>query len=61
MYGRELDQNELISKFLRKFLTFELMPLNEDEIEGQVRDYEPFRTDTENSKLHLREFLKQLI
>jgi len=34
LYQRELDLNELISKFLRKFLTYELMPLNENEIEG---------------------------
>jgi len=34
LYQRELDQNELISRFLRKFLTYELMPMNENEIEG---------------------------
>jgi hypothetical protein len=34
LYQRELDQNELISKFLRKFLTYELMPMNENEIDG---------------------------
>lgn len=27
LYTRELDAHELIAKFLRKFLTFELMPL----------------------------------
>ena len=30
MYPRELEQNELLSKYVRKFLTFELMPLQED-------------------------------
>ena len=32
-YSRELDENELISRFLKKFLTYELMPFKEDEIE----------------------------
>lgn len=41
-YGRELDQNEIIAKFLKKFLTFELYPFNENEVEQQVRAYEPF-------------------
>jgi len=36
MYTRDLDEETLISKFVRKFLTFELMPLNENEIEQQV-------------------------
>lgn len=33
LYTRELDQNELIAKFMRKFLTYELMPFNDQEIE----------------------------
>ena len=33
MYVRDLDEEQLISKFVKKFLTFELMPLNENEIE----------------------------
>lgn len=61
LYSRELDQNELIARFLKKFLTFELMPLKEEEIEQQVAHYEPFRAETENNKIHLREFIKQLI
>ena len=32
-YGRELDENEIISRYLKKFLTYELMPLKEEEIE----------------------------
>lgn len=32
MYPRELEQNELLAKYVRKFLTFELMPLQEDDI-----------------------------
>ena len=33
MYARELEQNELLGKFLHKFLTFELLPFNDKEIE----------------------------
>ena len=32
MYPRELEQEELLAKYVRKFLTFELMPLQEDDI-----------------------------
>jgi 26S proteasome regulatory subunit N5 len=32
-YSRELDHEELIAKFVRKLLTFELMPLDEKEVE----------------------------
>lgn len=61
MYARELETEDLISKFVRKLLTFELMPLNEAEIEQQMAKYEPFLAETKNHKTHLREFLKQLI
>jgi hypothetical protein len=58
MYARELDQNELLAKFLRKFLTFELMPFNDKEIEEQVKNFEPFREETEHSHTHMQEFLR---
>ena len=32
-YARDLEQNDLLSRYLHKLLTFELMPLNEQEIE----------------------------
>ena len=32
-YSRELDTNELIARYLKKFLTYELMPMKEDEVE----------------------------
>ena len=36
MYPRELETNELLAKYVRKFLTFELMPLQEDDITKQM-------------------------
>lgn len=42
MYPRQLDQEELLAKFVRKFLTFELMPFNENEIEAQMASFGPF-------------------
>jgi 26S proteasome regulatory subunit N5 len=30
MYPRELEQEDTISKYVRKLLTFELMPMNEE-------------------------------
>lgn len=35
-YARELDTEPVISKFVRKLLVFELMPMEEREIEAQL-------------------------
>jgi hypothetical protein len=35
-YARELDTEAVISKFVRKLLVFELMPMEEREIEAQL-------------------------
>jgi hypothetical protein len=61
LYPRELEQNELLGKFVKKFLTFEIMPLNEGQVEKEISVYEPFTDATENSRLHTIEFLKQFI
>lgn len=62
LYTRELDSNELIAKFMRKFLTYELMPFNDREIETQFSVYEPFKADlTEHANTHMQDFLRQLI
>lgn len=42
MYPRELEQNEQLAKYVRKFLTYELVPLQEDDIKQQMSVYEPF-------------------
>lgn len=42
MYPRELELEDLISKYVRKLLTYELMPLNESEVEKQMSTFEPF-------------------
>ena len=34
LYARDLEKNELLSRFIHKLLTYELMPLNEDEIQN---------------------------
>ncbi len=41
-YARELETEEKIAKFVRKLLLFELMPLNEAEIEQTMLAYDPF-------------------
>lgn len=46
---------------MHKLLTFELMPLNEREIESNMMVYQPFADETENAKSHMREFIRQLI
>jgi 26S proteasome regulatory subunit N5 len=60
-YARELESNDLLGRFVHKLLTYELMPLNEQEIEQQMGAYEPFQESTENNKTHLKEFIRQLI
>ena len=37
------------------------MPLNEQEIEQQMSVFDPFNDETENNKIHFKEFIKQLI
>lgn len=61
MYTRELDETEALAKYLRKFLTFELMPFNDAQISQEVSAYEPFSAETEHHTTHLQEFLRQLI
>ena len=34
LYARDLEKNDLLSRFIHKLLTYELMPLNEDEIQN---------------------------
>ena len=35
-YARDLEENDLLLRFVHKLLTFELMPLDESEIENQM-------------------------
>lgn len=60
-YAREFENNDLLQRFVSKLLTYELLPLNEQEIEQQMSTYEPFMEATENNKNHMREFIRQLI
>ena len=63
-YTRELDEpsNEVLARYLRRFLTAELLPFNATEVEQSVAGYGPFvAAETENAATHLQEFLRQLI
>lgn len=60
-YARELDTEPIISKLVRKLLTFELMPMDEKEIEAQLAVFEPFSEATRNAKQHMRDLIRQLI
>lgn len=60
-YARELDSatNEVLAKYLRRFLTAELLPFNDKEIEASIKGYEPFlEAETEHASLHLQDFLR---
>ena len=61
MYPRELETHELLAKYVRKFLTFELMPLQEDDITQQMAQFEPFQERTLHNKNHLIELIRQLV
>ena len=61
MYPRELEAEPLLTKYVRKFLTFELMPLQEDDITQQMGAFEPFQERTLHNKNHLIELIRQLV
>jgi 26S proteasome regulatory subunit N5 len=62
MYPRELEKEDHVGKFVRKLLTFELMPIRENEIEGQMKGYDPFQQGvTAHYRTHMLEFLRQLV
>jgi len=42
LYARDLEKNDLLSRFVHKLLTYELMPLNEEEIQNQMAGFDPF-------------------
>jgi hypothetical protein len=58
LYARDLENNDLISRYVHKLLTYELMPLNETEIEEKMSTFDPFVEGTENNKAHMREFIR---
>lgn len=57
-YARELDSEPVVTKLVRKLLTYELMPMDEKEIEQQLAQYEPFQDQTKNCKQHMRDLIK---
>lgn len=61
MYPRELEAEPLLTKYVRKFLTFELMPLQEEEIIASMQAFEPFDKKTMHSKNHMIELIRQLV
>lgn len=61
MYPRELEKEELLSKFVKKFLTYELTPLKEETIRTDMGMFEPFQEKTLHSKNHMIELIRQLV
>ena len=59
-YPRELEKEERVGAFVRKLLTYELMPIEEDKIEGEMQAYDPFKPAIDTTKRHMRAFLQQL-
>ncbi len=57
-YPRELEAEPLIAKYVRKMLTYELMPLDENEIETHMVSFEPFLDQTKHNKVHMKEFIR---
>jgi len=42
LYPREFEEEEQLAKFVKKFLTFEICPFSEGEVESQMLKFEPF-------------------
>lgn len=61
MYAREMDTEAEISRYVRKLLTYELMPVNQEEEQAKMAAYEPFHSATKNHQTHMTEFFRQLI
>lgn len=61
MYPRELEAEPLLTKYVRKFLTFELMPLQEDDIQQSMSVFDPFQDKTLHNKNHMIELIRQLV
>lgn len=62
MYPREVEKEEKVGKFVRKLLTYELMPIVENDIEKEMKQYAPFQQSVTNHyKTHMLEFLRQLV
>jgi len=60
-YPREFEAEELLAKFVKKFLTFEICPFSEGEVEQQMLRFEPFQEMTHNAKTHMIELFRQMI
>lgn len=60
-YARELEGAGRLQHFVNKVLSTELLPLDEATITQEMSSYDPFVQTTENSVLHSREFIRQLI
>jgi hypothetical protein len=41
-YPRDMEHEVLLGKYVKKFLTFEICPFNEAEVEAQMKPFEPF-------------------
>lgn len=52
MYARELEKNEVIAKYLKKLLTYEILPMNPEAVGAEVQAYTPFVNTTEHFELH---------
>ena len=57
-YPRELEKEERVGALVRKLLTFELMPIKENEIEGEMQAFDPFKPTIDTTKRHMRAFLQ---
>ena len=51
----------MLAKFVRKFLTFELMPMNEATIQTDMSIFEPFQERTMHAKNHMIDLIRQLV
>ena len=61
-YPRLMEGEELLTKYVRRFLTFELVPMQENEIREQMQNFEPFQENkTMHAKNHMIELIRQMV
>lgn len=60
-YHWELEQNPILEKYVIRFLSSELMRLNEEETKSEMSNYFAFKSSTEHHTTHLNRVFKNIV
>jgi hypothetical protein len=60
-YYRELEKYPILEKYVHRFLSSELMRLNQDETSQEMLNFFAFQPTTEHHSIHLNRFFKMIV